>query len=214
MEHTHTGSDTDRSGRTSRGLRALALALVLMLGATACSGGDDQSSDRGSDRGGDASKSTSETKLGKRALDAGLEAHAAGDLTTAAEQYEKTLEHDPDNKFAHYNLALIDAAGGNYGLAEEKYRKALESDPAYGPALFNLAILRTSRDPEEAISLYKRAVRADKKDAAAWLNLGLLQRAAGQKAEGDKNVMRAIALNPRLKDPGENRTSKQPTAKR
>ena len=96
---------------------------------------------------------------------------------------------------------MIDAAAGNYGLAEEKSRAALETDPAYVPALFNLAILRTSRDPEEAIALYRRAVAADKKDAAAWLNLGLLLRAAGQMKEGDKAVLKAIALDPTLQDP-------------
>ena len=86
-------------------------------------------------------------------------------------------------------------------MAEEKYRAALEADAAYEPALFNLAILRTSRDPKEAIALYKRAVAANEKDAAAWLNLGLLLRASGQESEGDKAVLRAIGLNPKLKDP-------------
>ena len=68
-------------------------------------------------------------------------------------------------------------------------------------ALFNLAILRTNSDPTEAIALYKRAVAVEKKDAAAWLNLGLLLRDEGKETVGNQAVLRAIALNPKLTDP-------------
>ncbi len=181
--------------RCSRFVRALSVATVLALGATACSGADSTSSSDGS------SSASSDPKQARTALDAGLKAHSEGDLTSAAADYNKALKYDPENKFAFYNLALIDEAAGNYGLAEQKYRSALDSDPAYEPALFNLAILRTSRDPQEAISLYEKAVEANPKDAAAWLNLGLLLRAAGQERAGNKAVLRAIGLNPELKDP-------------
>jgi tetratricopeptide (TPR) repeat protein len=179
------------------------LTSALALGVSACSGSDSSSS-------GASSAASPDAKKAATALDAGLKAHSKGDLTTAAADYKKTLSYDPKNKFAFYNLALIDAASGNYGLAEQKYRSALNTDPAYEPALFNLAILRTSRDPKEAIRLYKRAVASNRKDAAAWLNLGLLLRAGGQVAEGDKAVRRAIALNPRLKDPKSAKTGAKP----
>lgn len=186
----HTSSTASRGRRLAQ---AFALATVLALGASACGGSD--ASD------GDSSSVAPDDKKAATSLEAGLEAHAEGDLTAAAASYEETLEYDPDNKFAFYNLALIDAASGNYGLAEEKYRAALESDPDYEPALFNLAILRTGKDPQEAISLYKRAVASEPEDASAWLNLGLLLRASGQEKEGNKAVAKAIALNPKLKDP-------------
>ena len=142
-----------------------------------------------------------DAKKAQQELDAGLEAHAAGDLETAAAKYWRTLRFDPRNKFAYYNLALIDQSHGNFGLAEEKYRQALKTDPTYQPALFNLAILRTSVDPQEAIGLYRAAVAADKKDAAAWMNLGLLLRSSGDRAAGDEAVARALVLDPTLKDP-------------
>jgi len=174
------------------------LATVVLLGLTSCSGEDSSESEEGS-----SSASSSEAKKAEAVLNAGLEAQTAGDLTAAAEQYEKTLELDPDNKFALYNLALIDEASQNYGLAEEHYRAALKADPAYQPALFNLAILRTQVDPEEAVSLYRKAVAAKKTDAASWLNLGLLLRAAGDTQEGNQAVARAIELDPKLTDPAE-----------
>lgn len=172
------------------------LVASLAVGAAACSG-----SDSNGDKTSSSSSTKSDTKKASKAVNDGLDAHSKGDLTTAAKDYKLALKYEPTNKFALYNLALIDEAQGNYGLAEEKYRAALKTDPAYEPALYNLAILRTSRDPQEAMALYQRAVEANPKDASAMLNLGLLQRAAGQKALGDANVAKAVALNPKLKDP-------------
>jgi Tfp pilus assembly protein PilF len=181
------------SRRPGRLVRSLTVAGVLLaFGATAC--------------GGSGSKDTGATapnaKLASAALSSGLRAYSAGHLSSAATQFHKTLRYDKTNKYAFYNLALIDAADGNYGLAESNYRSALKTDAKFDPALFNLGILRTARnDPKEAMSLYKRAVASDKTDAAAWLNLGLLLRANGHLRAGDKDVLRAIALNPKLTDP-------------
>jgi tetratricopeptide (TPR) repeat protein len=191
---------------TARILRSVALTAVLALGATACSG----------DAGGDASSSSSakaDPKKAATALDSGLKAHAAGDLSAAAADYKTALKYDPENKFAFYNLALIDASNGNYGLAEDNYRAAIKSDATYEPALFNLAILRTTADPKEAMTLYRRAVAADKKDAAAWLNLGLLLRDEGKVRAGNAAVLKAIALNPKLQDPKAPVKSKATTKK-
>nr|WP_294690880.1 tetratricopeptide repeat protein [uncultured Friedmanniella sp.] len=204
--------------RVRRVLAPLVLTGVVALGATACSGDSsadsygsastDASTDPSTDTSTDTSTDSSTAgEAVETTLDAGLEAHAAGDLGTAAEQYEETLDLDPTNKFAHYNLALIDEASSNYGLAEENYRQAIESDPAYEPALFNLAILVTSKDPDEAISLYERAVAADKKDASAWMNLGLLLRDSGDRNEGDAAIRKAMALNPDLTDPAVQETA-------
>jgi tetratricopeptide (TPR) repeat protein len=174
-------------------LRAAAIPAILVLGATACSSGG-SSSDANATTAPNASKALA-------ALNAGLKAQTAGDLTGATADYNTTLKYDATNKYAFYNLALIDEASSNYGLAEANYRSAIKTDAKYEPALFNLAILRTGPDPKEAISLYKTAVAANPKDAAAWLNLGLLERANKAVRTGDKDVLKAIALDPSLKDP-------------
>ena len=185
--------NSSKSTRAVRLVQSLAIAAVATFAVSACSG-DGSTDDPSPSATVDATQASVD-------LEAGLAAHAAGDLDTATTEYNKVLAADATNKFALYNMALIDESNANYGLAEEKYRAALATDPAYEPALFNLAILRTSADPAEAITLYQSAVAANDQDAAAWLNLGLLQRANGQAEVGDENVLRAIALNPELTDP-------------
>jgi len=187
-------------------ISSFVLAAALALGTAACSG-DDSGTDGGS------ASVKPDTKKAATAVEAGLKAHSAGDLTTASASYDKALKYEPTNKFAFYNLALIDASNGNYGLAEDNYRSAIKTDARYEPALFNLAILRTSSDPTEAISLYNRAVAVDKKDAAAWLNLGLLLRDEGRETAGNKAVLLAIALNSKLTDPQAPAKGKSSTAR-
>ncbi len=137
-----------------------------------------------------------------RALDAGLQAQTQGKLDDATEHYRESLRYDQKNKFAMYNLALVDAARNDFGQAEEKYRVVLGLDPRYAPALFNLAILRNAKgDATEAASLYRRVLEVTPDDAAAHLNLGLLLRAAGDTAAGNREIARARTLNPTLRDP-------------
>lgn len=172
--------------------RVLGVVVVggLLLGMSACG----------------SSKGTSDVKPDAKkaavALAAGLAAQSKGQLDVAARDYNKVLQYDKNNKYAYYNLALIDAAHSDYGLAEAKYRRTLSIDPRFEPALFNLAILvKAKGDTKQAISLYQRAIAAAPKDAAAHLNLGLLLRESGQKAAGNAEVTTAIKLNPKLRDP-------------
>jgi tetratricopeptide (TPR) repeat protein len=167
----------------------LVMSAVTVLALAACGGDDDGTVDP-------------DPKKASNALAAGLDAQSKGNLDEAVRQYNEVLKYDKKNKYALYDLALIDAARSNYGEAENKYRVVLAIDPAYEPALFNLAILvKAKGNNAEAISLYQRAVKAAPKDAAAHLNLGLLLRATGKVKEGDAAVKKAITLNPKLKDP-------------
>jgi tetratricopeptide (TPR) repeat protein len=195
-DETETSAPEDEDMTTHRNgsrLRTLVLtpvlAVVLALSIGACGGDDPETV--GPD-----------PKKAAVALEDGLKAQTAGNLDEAERKYYEALKYDPKNKFAHYDLAVIDSARSNYGLAAEKYRVALGIDPKYGPALFNLAILERGKgNTAEAVGLYKRAVAANPKDAAAHLNLGLLLRETGEKAEGNAAVAKAIKLNPKLKDP-------------
>src|SRR3954454_10351316 len=180
-----------RSGRGRHGL--LTIAAFTAVAGVALSG---------CSRAATASLPQPDAKKAATELQAGLTAQSKGDLDGAGQHYQESLKYDPKNKYALYNLALVDAAHRDFGQAEKKYRVVLGIDPAYAPALFNLAILvKNQGETTEATSLYRRLLTADPKNASAHMNLGLLLREAGQKAEGDAEVKQAITLNPRLTDP-------------
>jgi tetratricopeptide (TPR) repeat protein len=169
----------------SRGLRTrIGLALVLgLLVTTACS----DESPKG------------ETPGAGAALEAALEAHAQGRLDEAIELYQQVLVLDPQNKFAYYNLGLIDQTQGRIDAASEEYQQALAVDPEFAPAMFNLAIVRSEQgNVDGAIGLYRRVIEVNPDDAAAHLNLGLLLLQNGQRSEGEAELAKAVELDPAL----------------
>lgn len=142
--------------------------------------------------GGDDAEGTAET------LDAALTAHAEGRIDAATDGYEKVLDEDPDNQFAHYNLGLLDQQAGRLQEAEERYRAAIRTDPNFTSALFNLAIIRAQSDPDEAESLYRSVIRIEPDNASAHLNLGFLLIEGGDQASGEAELERAVELDPSL----------------
>lgn len=131
-------------------------------------------------------------------LTAGLKAQTEGRTADAIKDYQAVLQKDPHNKYAYYNLGLIDQLAGRADSAELNYRTALQTDPNFAPALYNLAILRTGPSPHEAIDLYRHEITIMPGDAAAHLNLGFLLVSMKQQAEGKSELDRAVALDPSM----------------
>lgn len=179
---------TDRRIATSARwpIQALtALLLVVMFGAgVACS---------------DKSDTTSEGALAAAALAKGLNAHKAGNLAEAAADYREVLVHDPNNKYAYYNLGLIDQTNGSLASADSNYSLAISIDPEYVPALYNLAIVKTAEDDlAAAIDLYRTTVQIQPDYAAAHLNLGFALIENGDRREGKDELDKAVSLDPSL----------------
>lgn len=160
--------------------RLVALLAVLAVAFAACGKDDEKATSVSGD------------------LNAGLKAHVENKTDEALKNYRAVLVKDPNNKFALYNIALIDQQAGRAAQAEAGYRQVIAVDPAYAPALFNLAILRTTPAPQEALELYRRAIAAKPDDPAAHLNLGFLLKSLGQTAEGDAELAKAGALDPKF----------------
>ncbi len=132
-------------------------------------------------------------------LNAGLQQHVDGKLAEAAATYREVLKKDPRNKFAYYNLGVIDQGANRFDAAENNYRLALGIDANYPPALFNLAIVRVALSyPIDAIALYRRVIAVDPNNAAAHLNLGLLLIASGLTDEGNAELKVAVGIDPAL----------------
>lgn len=129
---------------------------------------------------------------------AGMKAQGAGQVTQAADDYHKALALDPRNKFAYFDLGVIDQSAGRNSTAELEYRTALQFDANFAEALYNLAVLRAPVAPAEAADLYRRAAAVKPSFADAHLNLGFLLISMGQKAEGKAELDRAVAIRPSL----------------
>lgn len=155
--------------------------LVLVVGVAAC-----------------GSSPPSEAKQASDALTAGLQAQTQGKNQEAIGDYNKVLAHDPKNKYAYYNLGLIDQLAGRNDSAEKNYRNALQIDPEFVSPLFNLAIIRTTPSPAEAEALYRHVIAIQPNNAAAHLNLGFVLRTEGHKPEGDAELREAISIDPAL----------------
>jgi hypothetical protein len=124
------------------------LGLVVVLLAGAC-GEDQTDAERAADL-----------------LQQGLRAHAAGNLGTAVADYRQVLVLDPQNKFAYYNIGLIDQTQGNDAASEQNYRTALVSTRTMFPPS---SIWRSSRPtpgslrrPSPSIAAPFRGTRASR----------------------------------------------------
>jgi Tfp pilus assembly protein PilF len=147
-------------------------------------------------------QSKSQAQQASDSLNKGLQAHSQGKLDEASKDYHDVLTHDPQNKYAYYNLGVVAQTQNQPGPAENDYRLALAIDPNFSSALFNLAIIRANAgSTQEAIELYRRAIAADPNNGRAHLNLGILLRATGQPIEGDSEIQTALQLDRTLVAP-------------
>src|SRR6476646_7924469 len=141
----------------------------------------------------------SEADLANEALQQGIAAQNAGRLAEAEADYREVLVHDPNNKYAYFDLGLIDQTNGALASAESNYRLALSIDPGFTNALFNLAIVRHDLgDLKESIALYRQVIKIQPDYASAHLNLGFALIEAHQDVEGQAELKTAVQLDPSL----------------
>jgi tetratricopeptide (TPR) repeat protein len=148
--------------------------------------------------GGASPSPQSKAQIAANDLNAGLAAQAAGNLTEAATDYKSAIADDAQNKYAYYDLGLVEELVGQPAASEVNYRATIQLDPTFVPALFNLAILQTTRSPFDAEELYRQVIDLEPKDATAYLNLGFLLRSQGDVTEGDVDLHTAVLLDPSL----------------
>ena len=76
-------------------------------------------------------------------FEAGLAAQQRGESVTAAEDYAIVLGLDPSDKFARYDLGILQQDAGRTGDALALYMSALREDPSFAPARQRITALQS-----------------------------------------------------------------------
>ena len=131
-------------------------------------------------------------------LQAGIKEQQKGDSNAARQLFEQVLAKQPNNFYAHYNLGVLDQQAKDNASALREYGAALTINPDYVPALFNEATIFATTDAELAITTYRKVILLQPKSPTAYLNLGLLEAAHGEMAQGIKDLNTALHQDPSL----------------
>ena len=135
-------------------------------------------------------------------LTTGLDAQKAGNYSDAVADYSAVIKDSPGSTeatYAYYDLGTVYQIDlTNLPQAESDYRAAIALSPSYIPALFNLAVAETGASPIEAASEYQQIISIDSKYAAAYLNLGFVQKTLNDTKTGLTNIKHACMLDPTI----------------
>lgn len=109
----------------------------------------------------------------------------------------EALEHDPDDWFLVYNLALLLRHMGDDDGAVRHLRSVLALRPTFSMARRELgrALIRTNR-PKVAVTVFRRVLEVHPYSVEALTDLGVALVAADQGAEAVRPLERALMLEP------------------
>jgi protein O-mannosyl-transferase len=124
-----------------------------------------------------------------------------GQVDSAIELFQKSLEIDPNYAEAHHNLGVALAGCGQIDEAMEHYRKAVQIAPNFAEAHKDLAnaLARSGRLPE-AIAHYRQALECRPDYADAHNNLGVVLAGSGQLDEAIAHYRKALECRPDFAD--------------
>lgn len=124
-----------------------------------------------------------------------------GQDDAAREQFQRALEHDPDNVLAHHSLGALLQTQGELEGAERAYRAALARKPDHAPSHAKLGIVRSQQGQlEEALVQYRRALALDPDLALAHENLALTLILLGRPGRAHPHLEEAVRLDPAVRD--------------
>lgn len=127
----------------------------------------------------------------------GSAAFKAGDFPTARAAFEAAVKKNPKAADAHYALGLVLDKTGDRAGAEKAYKEALANQPDMVEAAENLTALYVEAQRyEDAVTLAKRALDKNAKNAPLTLNYAVALGGKGDQAASQKAFERAVELEP------------------
>jgi protein O-mannosyl-transferase len=110
--------------------------------------------------------------------------------------WRQTLVHQPENPYAHYNLAIKLSDADQYGEAIDHFREAIRLKRDYTSAHYSLGItLAKAGQTSQAIECLREAVRLDPDAVKIRNNLGVLLFSTGQFDEAVSQFRRVVELD-------------------
>ncbi|MDB5220853.1 MAG: Domain containing protein [Myxococcaceae bacterium] len=127
----------------------------------------------------------------------GTAAVKAGDWTAARAYFEAAIKKNPKQADAHYYLGLVMDKTGDRAAAEKSYRTALDLQPDLQEASENLtAIYIETQKFDDAVTLAKKALAKNSKNAEMQLNLAIALSGKGDIDGATKAFDGALKLAP------------------
>ena len=120
-----------------------------------------------------------------------------GKILEAINANNKSVELNPQDAEAYYNLAITQKESGRLIEAEYSYNKAILINPNYYKAYNNIGNLKkTLGKLEEAENNYKKAILLKPDFAEAYYNLATVMQEGGKNKESEAKYKTAISIKP------------------
>lgn len=131
-------------------------------------------------------------------LEQGITQAEANKLSQAATTFEDVLAVSPTNKYALYNLGVIQQDRHDPSGAVARYDQALKADATYTPAMYNKALILEASDPNQSVALYQRIVQLNPRASTAYLRMAIVYARQRKLSQAKQAHAKAIALDPSL----------------
>jgi len=123
--------------------------------------------------------------------------HMAGRTDDAIKSLERSLELNPDDPNAEYNLGVMFEAKEDYPAAIDRYEMAVALNPNLALAHNNLGnCLQKVGEIQKAIAEYKKAAEVDPRHMECHFNLGVLYRSLGRNSDARAEFEAALEIRP------------------
>jgi tetratricopeptide (TPR) repeat protein len=136
-------------------------------------------------------------KTAEELVQEGIQLHDSGKYKEAIAKYEEALKLDPENEGVFYEIAFSSWALKDYAKAVEYDDKLINGKSKYMGKAYTMKgnILDEQGKPEEAIKLYKDAVKICERDNMLHYNMGLTYFNMKNYDEAEKCAETALSLN-------------------
>ena len=122
---------------------------------------------------------------------------AKGELDAAGKAAGDVLKQEPNSIDGHTVMASVLARQGQAARAGEHFRKAVELAPGNAQALNNYGLWLCSQgQARESLLLFDKALLAARDQPTLLANAGVCAEQAGDEARAERDLRRAVALDP------------------